>query len=113
MPSSNSIGPYPSASSSSRARSASTLVWKRASSTRAISLPPLPGDNLAGGDFVGAGCPPEDRVAVRKAAEALDDVVMLLRVAEQIIVAERGEQGDRAPLVGEVLAMLERHVEEA
>ena len=55
----------------------------------------------------------EHCVAVRKAAEALDDVVMLRREAEQIVVAERGEQQQRAILVGEILAVLERHVEEA
>ena len=53
------------------------------------------------------------RVAVREAAEALDHVAVLLRIAELIFVAERGEQQHRAVLVVEILAVLERHVEEA
>src|SRR5688500_19376987 len=72
-----------------------------------------PRHHLASGDLVGAGRAPERRVAVRKAAEALDDGVMLLRVAEEVIVAERREHSERAALVGKILAVLERHVEEA
>src|SRR5687768_15831672 len=38
--------------------------------------------------------------------------MVLLRVAEQVIVAKRGEQDQRTALVGEIFAVLERHVEE-
>jgi hypothetical protein len=50
---------------------------------------------------------------VGEAAEPLDDVVMFLREAELIVVTERAEQGHRAALVLDVLAVLEGHVEEA
>ena len=55
----------------------------------------------------------ENRVAVREAPEALDDVVMLLCEAEEVIVAKRGEELERPLLVRKALAVLERHVEEA
>ena len=42
---------------------------------------------VAGGDFVGARRAAEHRIAVREAAEALDDVVVLLGVAELLVVA--------------------------
>ena len=50
---------------------------------KACSSTRLTRDDLAGGDFVGARRAAEHRVAMREAAEALDDVMMLLGEAEQ------------------------------
>ena len=49
---------------------------------------------------------------MREAAKALDDVAVLLGIVELVIVAEVDEQQHRAVLVVEILAVLERHVEE-
>ena len=46
-----------------------------------------PGNDIARGDFIRARSTPEDRIAVRKTAEALDQVVMFLRETELIVVA--------------------------
>src|SRR6185437_4482330 len=54
----------------------------------------------------------EDGVAVREAAEPLDDVAVVLGVTELMIVAKLGEQQHRAVLILELLAVHERHVEE-
>jgi hypothetical protein len=49
---------------------------------------------------------------MRKAAEPADDVGMRLRVLDQLGVAGGVEQGKAAFLVGDVLGMLERKIEE-
>ena len=49
---------------------------------------------------------------MREAAERCDDVAMVLGVVELVVVAERREQQQRLVLVVEILAVLERHVEE-
>src|SRR5688500_10879442 len=57
--------------------------------------------------------PAKRRIAVGKAAEPLDDVMMQTSVAKLLGVAESGEQEQRLDLVLQCLAVLERHVEEA
>ncbi len=47
-----------------------------------------------------------------KAPEAGDDVAMLERMLHQLLVLEGGEQGAAQLLVGQRLAVLERHMEE-
>src|SRR6476646_4928560 len=49
---------------------------------------------------------------MREAAEALDDAAMVPGVLDLLVVAESGEQQKRAVLIGKILAVLERHVEE-
>ena len=48
-----------------------------------------------------------------EATEASDYIVVFSGVTQLIVVAERGGEQQRAILVGEILAVLERHVEEA
>src|SRR5579859_7087742 len=55
---------------------------------------------------------PEHSVAVRKAAEAMDDVVMMPRPIGRI-VAERREQPHAVRLIGQVFGMLEWQIEKA
>src|SRR3990172_2043474 len=55
--------------------------------------------------------PPEDRIAVREAAETANDLAMALRV-RQIRLAQAAYQCHRALLIGEVLGMGERQIEE-
>src|SRR5579884_1076796 len=54
----------------------------------------------------------ENFVPVRKAAELLDDVVVDLRPMNHVLVLHRPEQLQAFFLVGEILTVLERHVEE-
>src|SRR3546814_19119608 len=68
---------------------------------------PLPGHNVAGRGLVWARGPAERGVAVGKAAEAFDEVVAGLRIAELPGLAQLGEKGDRELLLVQVLAMLE------
>src|SRR4249920_806602 len=63
-------------------------------------------------DFLGGGLAPENGVAVRKAAEARDDLVVAPRVLH-VVWIERLEQGERAALRGEILRVLERQVHES
>src|SRR5436853_2057490 len=51
-------------------------------------------------------------VTVREAAEAGDDVAMLDGVFGVVVVAGAGEQAAAEVLVGQALAVLERHIEE-
>src|SRR4029079_10286073 len=55
----------------------------------------------------------ENGVAMRKAAEAFDDVAVLPGVAQLLGLAEIGEQEDASVLVVQLLAVLKGHVEEA
>ena len=48
-----------------------------------------------------------------EASETFDDVVMLSRISEQVIIAERGEELHRPFLIRKMFAVFERHVEEA
>ena len=65
----------------------------------------------------GVDIPAEDLVAVRKATEALDDLDIRASVTPQgaaaIGISWQGvEQRYRAPLVSNVLAVMERHIKE-
>ncbi len=66
---------------------------------------------LLEGEFLGAGRATEDRIAMGKAPEAADDLAMLTSVGEEGL-AESVVQRYRAILVGKVLGMGERQVEE-
>src|ERR1700682_2077808 len=70
------------------------------------------------GEFGRSRFPAKDRVPVRKTAEALDDLDIRVPVATQGIgsigiARQRFEQGPRAALVVDVLAVMERHVEKS
>ena len=65
----------------------------------------------------GVDCSAEDFVAVRKAPEAFDDLDIVAPVTTQrttaIGIARQGvEECQRAALVGDVLAVMKRHIEE-
>src|SRR5215472_3125433 len=67
-------------------------------------------------EFLGGRFPAENFIAVRKAAEPLDDLdigasVTAQRTATVALALRAVEQSHRAALVGEVLAMVKRHVE--
>src|SRR3546814_10033807 len=62
--------------------------------------------------LVGARRAAEGFVAVREAAEAVDDVEMLLRIILEHRVVEPAEQPQRFALVADVLAVLEGRSEE-
>src|SRR6185295_19531676 len=63
-------------------------------------------------DLFWRGDAPEYFVAVGKAPEAIDDFLVLARVAETLRIVQLREQLDGAHLHGAILAVLERHVEE-
>ena len=72
-----------------------------------------PGHHLAGGDLVGTRRAAEHRIAVREAAEARDDVVVLAwRSRAARSSPSSVNSSNDAVLVVEILAVLERHVEE-
>src|SRR5262245_13890397 len=52
------------------------------------------------------------RVAVWKAAEAVDDLLVSLCVAQQIRIIETADENHRADLIGSALTMFEGQVEE-
>src|SRR5580693_1762541 len=56
--------------------------------------------------------PVEDGVPMRKAAEAIDDRLVLQGIVRPLRVAELREQLHRQRLIGAIFAMLERQVEE-
>ncbi len=68
------------------------------------------------GDLLRCRLAPEDRVAVREAAKAFDHVDIAHRIAAGALapgaVGQAFEQFERAALVGEVFAVVQRHVEE-
>ena len=65
------------------------------------------------GALLGGGGAPENGVAVREAAEARDDGVVLLGIVQpQRVVRALAEQRHGTRLIGEVLAMLEGQIEE-
>ena len=68
-------------------------------------------------DFLRRRWPAEDFVAVRKAPELLDDLevgyAITAQAAGAIGISRQGiEERYRAPLIGEIFAVMERHVEE-
>src|SRR5262249_54983779 len=58
------------------------------------------------------GCAAEHGVAVGESAEAADDVGVQFRPFEGVGIAARAVERDAALLVGEILGMLERQIEE-
>src|SRR6516225_12494851 len=54
----------------------------------------------------------QDRVAVREAPEAADDVGMSLDVSRELIVAIAARERHAAFLIGEIFRVLERQIEE-
>src|SRR5688500_17927137 len=73
-------------------------------------------------DLLRSGLPSQRAVAMRKSPEALDDVVVALRVVEEALVvlapgprdhgAQATETFDRQPLQRGILRVLQRQVEE-
>src|SRR5258708_30948430 len=62
--------------------------------------------------FLGRRCAPQDAVTVRKAAEPADDIGMVLGIFPVFGIGRAAEQLDAAQLVGQMLRMHERHIEE-
>src|SRR5471030_128295 len=63
-------------------------------------------------EFIGRAGAAQHLVAVREAAEAGDDVAMLDRRLGLYFVGDGAEQGAGQFLIGESLAVAERHIEE-
>src|SRR5262245_66501636 len=61
--------------------------------------------------FFGRGNAAEHFVAMGKAPEAIDDLLVLAGVAEILRIVQLSKQLDRARLHFSILAVLERHVE--
>ena len=90
-----------------------TACWIATCLSREGPADPVQGEAAGGeeGEFLGAGQATEDRIAMGKAPEAADDLAMLTSVGEEGL-AESVVQRYRAILVGKVLGMGERQVEE-
>ena len=79
---------------------------------RCFDQPAHQGTTSPAASSSGRGALAKHRITVRKAAEARDDVAVEPGIFDLLVVAELGEQQYPAILVGEFLAVLERHVEE-
>src|SRR6185503_6078248 len=85
------------------------LQTKARSQASSISSPGIVCARL---DLVGTRGASEDCIAMRKAPESLDDVVVMVRIFQLLRLTQSGEDEQRTPLILHIFAVHERHVEE-